>query len=369
MAIIKMQKVRAGKAYGLKAVLDYIQNPEKTNGGELVSAKDCLLECAYHQMLLVKRDHLQMSGRHYVHIIQSFSVDDDLTGEKSHEIGERLLESFKGFQGVVATHTDRQHIHNHIVLNSVNFETGLKWQQSKKDLQALKALSDELCKEYGLSVVEKGKGWRSYGENSANYKGTSWKKGLAVMVADAIKVSATREEFLHYLIGHGIEADFNKESILFILPDGKKCGSDKLLSYGDFSKENLDNYLKYNDATCELGFMNPEIMFEAVRLASDLLNDQGQNDLQNKYLNDIPLSALEGRALKEAIIKLKGSSRKPLNKAHEGDSYGNRSSQPYLLLSIGELLETILNEKKQKTHNQEFELRNEYDEEQDEWEL
>lgn len=127
MAIIKMQKVKAGKVYGLKAVLDYIQNPDKTNNGLLVFAKDCLLECAYKQMLLVKHDHLQDSGRQYVHIIQSFSINDKLTGETAHEIGQKLVQNFDGFQGVVATHTDKAHIHNYIVLNSVNWKTGHKW--------------------------------------------------------------------------------------------------------------------------------------------------------------------------------------------------------------------------------------------------
>ncbi|MCT4596514.1 MAG: hypothetical protein N4A50_01365 [Vallitalea sp.] len=63
MAIIKMQKVRAGKPYGLKAVLDYVQNPAKTENGTLVSAKDCLLDCAYKQMHLVKHDYQQSHGR------------------------------------------------------------------------------------------------------------------------------------------------------------------------------------------------------------------------------------------------------------------------------------------------------------------
>lgn len=145
MAIIKMQKVKVGKTFGLKAILEYIQNPDKTKDGLLISAKDCLQESAYKQMLLVKRDHLQESGRQYVHIIQSFSINDKLTGETAHEIGQKLLQGFEGFQGVIATHIDREHIHNHIVLNSVNWETGLKWQQSKKDLQELKYFSDNLC--------------------------------------------------------------------------------------------------------------------------------------------------------------------------------------------------------------------------------
>ena len=97
MAIVKMQKVSAGKAYGLKAVLDYIQNPDKTNNGLLISAKDCLLECASKQMLLTKHDFLQDSGRQYVHTIQSFSINDKLTGETAHEIGQKLLQNFSGF--------------------------------------------------------------------------------------------------------------------------------------------------------------------------------------------------------------------------------------------------------------------------------
>ncbi len=85
MAIIKMQKIRVGKPYGLKVVLDYIQNPDKTEHGILVSAKDGLLDCAYQQMCLVKQDYQQMHGRQYVHIIQSFSVSDDLTSQIAME--------------------------------------------------------------------------------------------------------------------------------------------------------------------------------------------------------------------------------------------------------------------------------------------
>jgi len=94
MAIIKMQKVRAGKPYGLKAVLDYIQNPDKTEDGTLVSAKDCLLECAYQQMHLVKQDYQQLQGRQYVHIIQSFSLSDDLTGKMAHEDRTKAFRQF-----------------------------------------------------------------------------------------------------------------------------------------------------------------------------------------------------------------------------------------------------------------------------------
>ncbi|PKM54185.1 MAG: hypothetical protein CVV00_09240 [Firmicutes bacterium HGW-Firmicutes-5] len=343
MAIIKMQKVRAGKPYGLKAVLDYIQNPDKTENGTLVSAKDCLLECAYKQMHLVKQDYQQLHGRQYVHIIQSFSLSDDLTDQVAHDIGQKILNSFDGFQGVVATHTDRKHIHNHLVLSSVNFKTGLKWQQSKKDLQNLKDLSDQLCRDYGLSVIEKGKGWRSYGENKANHNGGSWKQSLAEFVADAIHVSNSREEFLHYMNNKGLEVDFRADKVIFTMPDGKKCGSDKLLSYGDFTKENLDNTIQYNQLTFMDAINNPGVMYDAIRIASEFLGRDDRSELQNKYLRGEQLSALEGDALKHAIHELKKGGCYTPNKTKSTTSDTNQS--PYLLMTIASTLEAYLEEK------------------------
>ena len=105
----------------------------------------------------------------------------------------------------------------------------------------MKDLSDKLCVEYGLSVVEKGKGWQSYCEYKSAFEGSSRKQDLAQKVAVSVEKSGIREEFIHYLHKDGIEVEFNKDSLLFLLPDGKKCGSDRLLSYGDFTKENIDN--------------------------------------------------------------------------------------------------------------------------------
>lgn len=343
MAIIKMQKVRAGKPYGLKAVLDYIQNPDKTENGTLVSAKDCLLECAYQQMHLVKHDFQQLHGRQYVHIIQSFALSDELSGEMAHHVGQKLLNHFEGFQGVVATHTDRHHIHNHLVLSSVNFTTGLKWQQGKKDLQNLKDLSDQLCRDNGLCVIEKGKGWRSYGENKASHNGVSWKHSLAELVATAVNKSNSREEFLHYLNSKGIEADFRPDKVVFTLADGKKCGSDKLLSYGDFTKENMDNTIQYNQLVFMDSVNNPTVMYDAIRIASELLGRDDRSQLQSKYLHGVQFSALEGDALKDAIHELKKGGRYKGNKSESNVSKGNK--QPYLLMTIATTLDAYLLEK------------------------
>ncbi len=134
----------------------------------------------------------------------------------NQNIGQKLMATFDGFQWGVVTHTDRKHIHNHIVLNSVNYKTGLKWQQSKKDLQLLKDKSDQLCRDYGLSVIEKGKGWKSYGENRANYSDVIWKRRLAETVAESIGRRNTSEEFIHYLKDEGIEVNFLSNSMIVL---------------------------------------------------------------------------------------------------------------------------------------------------------
>jgi hypothetical protein len=117
MAVVKIINHKTAKTYAVKAVLDYIRNPAKTENGLLCSAKDCLLECAYQQMVNTKLDFQQDTGRQYIHIVQSFAADDKLNSKTAHEIGQRLLGSFDGFQGVVCTHTDRNQLHNHIVLS------------------------------------------------------------------------------------------------------------------------------------------------------------------------------------------------------------------------------------------------------------
>lgn len=357
MAIIKMSKVKAGKPSSLRAVLEYIQNPLKTEYGRLVSAKDCLLECAYEQMHLLKQDYKQLHGRQYVHIIQSFSRSDPLNYDTAHEIGTKLLDSFKGYQGLVATHNDREHLHNHIVLNSVNAETGLKWQQSKKDLQALKDLSDSLCKEYGLSVIEKGQGWKSYGENKANNWSKSWKYALAEEVASAIQKSNNREEFIHYLNDLGIELDFKKGNILFSLEDGKKCRGETLVSYGDYSEKNISDYFEYNQLTYNDALDNPRLMTRAVGLASEMLGRDERDELQDKYLRGKPMSALEGAALKNAIFELKKGGKFIAGKTKKHEE----SKTPYLLMTITDTLEVLVEEKRNTNQYELF--RGKYNEE------
>ena len=193
MAIIKF----INNKVSLKKTLNYICKEEKTDN-KLISGKDCIPEIAYEEMMTVKKMYNKLTGREKIHFVQSFSPNDKLTYEQAHEIGIRMAEYFKGFQVVVATHKDREHIHNHIVLNTVNFETGLKFHQSKQDLQKIKELSNQICKEYGLTVTENKSKVSDIriNEYQARLKGISWKQLLINDIDSVIKKQTTSMNFL-----------------------------------------------------------------------------------------------------------------------------------------------------------------------------
>ena len=151
MAVVNI--LSSGSTQGhkpLKNVLDYCMQEAKTvrNGTKLVSGINCLPESAYPEMMATKKKYGKMGGREYCHILQSFSPEEDITPEKAHEIAIKFAqEQFKGYEIVVATHMDKEHIHSHIVLNSVNCETGKKYHSDKDNIKRLREASDALVKQ------------------------------------------------------------------------------------------------------------------------------------------------------------------------------------------------------------------------------
>lgn len=354
MAIVKIINRKTAKTYAVKAVLDYIRNPTKTENGLLCSAKDCLLECAYQQMINTKLDFQQDTGRQYIHIVQSFATDDKLNSETAHEIGQRLLESFDGFQGVVCTHTDRNQLHNHFVLNSVNWKTGRKWQFSKNDLYRLRKLSDSLCREYGLSVIDKSKGWQQSGEYRA--KGASWKRMLAQDILFSLEKSTNWQDFLHNLDMLGLDADFGRKNIMFFigknaaerygLKKEMSCENKKLMSYGDFSKENIENTLKVNSKLTRKGWNDFEVLQDVLLELGRIHFPDDYTRLQDMHFNNINF---DGLTRQEIEILLKQREREHLSqKARlEYEQQWNRKNM--VLPCIAGILEEVLQWKEQST--------------------
>ena len=217
----------------LKTVLNYVTNRQKTDD-LLISGVQCSPETALDEFNFVKRKFHKEDGRQYYHIVQSFSPDDDITPEIAHEIGVRLAEYFKGYQILVVTHVDKGHIHNHLVMNSVSYQTGKKFHQTREDMLRVKAYSNRLCREYGFSVTE---------EKSSFGKMPKWKQELRNLAYRVACRTRSREEFIYEMEMHGYTVDWREgyKYITFTTPDGHKCRDSKLFAE-QLLRQNLEIY-------------------------------------------------------------------------------------------------------------------------------
>ena len=221
---------------GLSALLNYCAKNAKTihNGRKLVTGVNCVAQSAYNEMMNTKLRYKKSDGRMYYHLLQSFHPDENITPETAHEIALRFAEdNFPGYEVLVATHVDRNHIHSHMVINSVNAENGYKYHSDNKEIQRLRDSSDKLCLEYGLSVIEsapsKTKGMSAREYRSAD-KGQSWKLDLAMAIDEAMCYAVSRKHFIQLMELEGYQVNWSdtRKYITYTCPNGMKCRDNKL---------------------------------------------------------------------------------------------------------------------------------------------
>ena len=147
---------------GLKEAIDYVLNGDKTDGHILTAHFNCDPGREYREMMKTKLETGRLDKRQCYHIIQSFKPGE-ITPELALEIAKAFAqEHLDGFEVVIGTHVDRHHIHSHIVFNSVNADTGEKYHSTQQSYyQQIRAISDRLCREHGLSVIVQGAPARS----------------------------------------------------------------------------------------------------------------------------------------------------------------------------------------------------------------
>ena len=155
MAVTKIKPVKST----LKKALDYIQNPDKTDGKMLVSSFGCSPETADIEFAFTIAQALERGNNLAHHLIQSFEPGE-VDYQKAHEIGKQLADAVtKGkYEYVLTTHIDKGHVHNHIIFCSVNFVDHHKYNSNKRSYYGIRNMSDRLCRENGLSVVAPQKG-------------------------------------------------------------------------------------------------------------------------------------------------------------------------------------------------------------------
>lgn len=253
MAIIKATKGGAS----LGKAMDYVDRK-----AELTSGKDCPdnKEKALEQMETTKDIHDQTEGRQYQHYIQSFEPGET-NPQQAHEIGKEWAEkNFEGHEVYIATHTDKDHIHNHFIVNSVNHENGKKINTSKQDLEKFKKENDRICEREGLSVPQRKQGQelRAYDMNKYRFmekavdgKAKSYVLDTALAVDKVATTSHSKEEFIRGMKSQGYESKWqdDKKHITFTDKDGNKVRAanlEKTFNDPSFGKEGLEQTFSRN---------------------------------------------------------------------------------------------------------------------------
>ena len=204
MAVTKIKPIKST----LSKALDYIQNPDKTDGKMLVSSFGCSAETADIEFGFTLSQALDKGNNLAHHLIQSFEPGET-TPEQAHEIGRQFADAVtKGqYEYVLTTHIDKGHIHNHVIFCAVNFVDHHKYNSNKRTYYGIRNMSDKLCREHGLSVVVPGKGskGKSYVEYQADKTDTSWKGKLKIAIDALIPQVSDFEELLTRLQAAGYE--------------------------------------------------------------------------------------------------------------------------------------------------------------------
>ncbi|USF31306.1 relaxase/mobilization nuclease domain-containing protein [Clostridium sp. MD294] len=205
----------------IKFHIDYAKNPEKTQNGLLVSAYGCSPETAAEEFLISKKMYEMITKRSQLKdkdnisymLMQSFKPEE-ITPQKAHEIGYQFAYEFtKGeHQFVVSTHTDKEHIHNHVEFNSTSLDCTHKFNAYKRWGISAQKLSDKICKEHCLSTVkEPQQKSKQYAEWKAKKENKSWKQTLKSTIDEMIPQSKNFEDFIENIRKQGYEVKQGKQ--------------------------------------------------------------------------------------------------------------------------------------------------------------
>ena len=270
MAINKTINKRTNTHGAMRNCIEYVLRQDKTN--ELFTCvtgpychDEINYDLVYRTFLEEKKVWDKDSGRMYAHNIISWHKDEQITPEQALEFGKEFAENwFSGFQTLVAVHKDKDHIHCHLVTNSVSYEDGRKLHNTKKDLERMKQLTNQMCRERGLTVAEKGKHF----DGSQIEKGEviAWSKDkynlfrqqvtdsfvvdCAMAVLKALENCISKEKFIEKMkqFGWNVNWTEKRKHITFQNQEGKKVRDSNLSKtfHLDISKEDLENEFDRN---------------------------------------------------------------------------------------------------------------------------
>lgn len=237
MAIVHFVNYKRGtqSRTAMRSVMLYVMQEKKTTweGEPLVSGINCQPQSVYDDFLNTKLLYHKDGGVMFYHMVQSFPKGEMIDPRQAHEAARRLAKYFDGCEVLVCTRVDREHIHSHCVINSVNFETGKKLHMAKEQLQELMRRNDAICQEMDLPVFD-APTQQARGMSGAEYhtalKGQSWKLRLMNTIDECMKYAADKDAFVSLMESEGYQVRWenNRKYITYTTPDGMKCRDSKL---------------------------------------------------------------------------------------------------------------------------------------------
>ena len=249
MAIVHFVNYKRGtqSRAAMRGVMLYVMQEKKTawEGGPLVSGINCQPQSVYDDFLNTKLLYHKDGGVMFYHMVQSFPKGAAVDPRQAHEAARRLAEFFDGCEVLVCTHVDREHIHSHCIINSVNFETGKKLHMAKEQLQELMRRNDMICQEMGLPVFEP-TAQQARGMGGAEYhtalKGQSWKLRLMNTIDECMKYAADKDAFVSLMAseGYAVRWEDTRKYITYTTLDGMRC-RDKKLHEEKYCKEVMEH--------------------------------------------------------------------------------------------------------------------------------
>ena len=250
MATTRIMPLHTGKgrdvSTAIAGIIDYVENPQKTEYGKYIFGYECDSRTADAEFLLSKRQYLNLTGRQRgaddviaYHLRQSF-FPGEITPEKANQIGQKLaLKLTKGNHAfVVCTHTDKHHIHNHIIFNSTTLDCSRKFRNFWGSTWAVRRINDKLCLEHGLSIVEDPKPSRGhYGTWLGDENRLSYQEQLRRAIDAVLKEKPTDfEDFLKKLEAAGIEVNRERKNLRLRVPGQERFSRCNTLK-GDYTEQ------------------------------------------------------------------------------------------------------------------------------------
>ncbi len=247
MSILKAVNVKVGRNASLKGIINYVLQPKKTEE-QLTTGFCCDVPKALEMFMETKQSFGKLKGRQYYHFVQSFPPNENITAQQAHEAAVKFSEKcrkFWGFEMIIVTHKDRDHLHTHFVMNSVSFVDGHKFHINRKELTAMKELQNQISIGLGYSPAPK-KGFDMFGNKRTKITANNSKTFHILKKAEekqkdsylincekaflkSIKMAKTKEQFIQLMHAQGFVTEWkdNKKHITFTDIKLKQAGERK----------------------------------------------------------------------------------------------------------------------------------------------